>query len=68
MNDVKKMCLNCKYFRLESVDKGICRVDKEKEKNYPAKEKNEACERWLNCGQQYYIRLGWIKAKTTKSE
>ncbi len=63
MNSVKKMCLSCKYFRLENVEKGICRVDKDQKKSYPIKEKGQACEKWQNCGQQYFIRLGWIKAK-----
>jgi hypothetical protein len=63
MNDVKKICLSCTKFRLESVDMGLCRVDKDSEKEYPKKHKNDHCARWQNCGQQYYIRLGWIKAK-----
>ncbi len=63
MNSVKKICLSCKYFRLESVEQGLCRVDKDKEKKYPTKDKNDGCARWHNCGQQYYIRLGWIKAE-----
>ena len=65
MNSVRKMCLSCKYLRLENVESGICRVDKGLTKLYPVKEKSESCEKWLNCGQQYFIRLGWIKAKTT---
>ena len=68
MNGVKKICLSCRYFRLESVDKGICRVDKDSDKSYPEKQKNADCARWQDCGQQYFIRIGWIKAKTTISE
>jgi hypothetical protein len=68
MQAVKKICLSCKYFRLENIDGGICRVDKGGIKNYPRKEKNNYCGRWRNCGQQYFIRLGWLKAKTTTSE
>lgn len=65
MNGVTKICLSCKYFRLESVEKGLCRVDKDTDKNYPVMEKNDDCARWHNCGQQYFIRLGWIKAQVT---
>jgi hypothetical protein len=64
MKGVKKICLSCKYFRLENVDSGLCRVDKASDKNYPDKRKNDDCVRWQDCGQQYFIRLGWIKAKT----
>ncbi len=64
MSNVRKMCLSCKYFRLESVENGICRVDKQETKSYPTREKSDACDKWLNCGQQYFIRLGWLKAKT----
>ena len=67
MNGVKKICLSCKYFRLESVEKGICRVDKENNKNYPTKKNDDVCARWQDCGQQYFIRLGWIKAEKTRA-
>ena len=63
MNGVKKVCLSCKFFRLENVEMGLCRVDKDSDKKYPKKQANDHCARWQNCGQQYYIRLGWIKAK-----
>ena len=68
MKDVKKICLNCKYFRLESVDAGICRVMKNSDKNYPVKKQTDDCVEWQDCGQQYYIRLGWIKAQTAGSK
>lgn len=63
MKGVEKNCLSCKFFRLDTVEAGICRVDKDRDKNYPEKQKIEFCERWHDCGQQYYIRLGWIKSK-----
>ena len=65
MKDVKKVCLSCKHFRLESVETGLCRVNKGQNKNYPKKHKNDDCTGWHDCGQQYFIRLGWIKAKNT---
>jgi hypothetical protein len=67
MNDVKKICLTCKSFRLDTVDSGICRVDKSFGTDYPPKGTNDVCGKWQNCGQQYFIRLGWIKAKTTQA-
>jgi len=30
---------------------------------YPLKRNEDTCPSWRDCGQQYYIRLGWIKAK-----
>ena len=68
MNDVKKICLTCKHFRLESVEAGLCRVNKGQDKNYPTKQKNDDCVRWHDCGQQYFIRLGWIKAQNTNPQ
>ena len=64
MQNKLKICLCCKHFRLESVDAGLCRVDKDIDKNYPVLDKSGHCRRWSDCGQQYFIRLGWIKAKT----
>lgn len=58
----KKMCLSCKYFRLEDIHSGICRVLKEA-KPYPMKLHGDLCDLWGDCGQQYYIRTGWIKNK-----
>lgn len=68
MMSVKPVCLSCKYFRLENVDKGLCRVDKGSGQKYPAKHPGDHCDRYQNCGQQYYIRLGWIKAQDKNSE
>jgi len=67
MKGVKKVCLCCKYYRLKTLDSGICRVDKELSVDYPQKQNESCCERWKDCGQQYYIRTGWIKAQKAKS-
>ncbi len=65
MNDVKKVCLSCKYFRLTEIDTGICRVvKKDRVEEYPVKKNEDSCDLWKNSGQQYYIRLGWIKKKS----
>ena len=68
MKGVLKNCLSCKYFRLETVDAGICRVLKNIDKNYPVKNQTDDCVKWQDCGQQYYIRLGWIKAQAAVPE
>ena len=62
----ERTCLNCKFFRLKSVMSGICRVDKTVN-TYPEKELKNKCDAWIDAGQQYYIRLGWIK-KTAERE
>lgn len=62
----KKTCLNCKTFRLEDTQSGVCRVDKTVE-HYPMKSIDDSCEHWKDAGQQYHIRLGWIE-KTKKLE
>lgn len=59
----RQICLRCKYFRLETIDAGLCRVEKDTDKKYPVMDKNGHCLKWCDCGQQYFIRLGWIKAK-----
>lgn len=64
MKGVKIHCLNCKFYRLKTVSEGICRVDKVVNKNYPTMQNEDSCSRWQDCGQQYYIRVGWIKGKT----
>ncbi|MGW8194190.1 MAG: hypothetical protein ACWGOX_07995 [Desulforhopalus sp.] len=66
MKNTPKACLSCKFFRPKDILAGICRVDKDHDRNYPAKQKDECCARWVNCGQQYYIRVGWIRAQTAK--
>ncbi|RUM46503.1 MAG: hypothetical protein DSY80_02000 [Desulfocapsa sp.] len=63
----EKNCLNCKTFRLENVDSGVCRVDKTVE-SYPVKALKDSCEKWADAGQQYYIRQGWIKKTLEKEE
>lgn len=68
MQGVAKKCLNCKFYRLNGVEQGICRVDKDKSNEYPTKQNDDICTRWLDSGQQYYIRLGWIKAQLDSRE
>lgn len=63
MNKVEKTCLSCKFFRLLTVDNGLCRVDRAVSTDYPEKKIYDSCDRFQTCGQNYYIRCGWIKGQ-----
>ena len=63
---MKKDCLHCKHYRLDDVNSGVCRLVKLEV--YPLKRNDDSCPSWRDCGQQYYIRLGWIKAKKEAGE
>ena len=65
MFGIKKVCLSCHYYRLQEVETGLCRVVKKLEE-YPEKLTTDSCDKWRDAGQQYYIRLGWIKARQKK--
>jgi len=67
MREEKKTCLGCKHFRLEDVHSGVCRVEKNGNP-YPVKQHDDLCPLWSGCGQQYYIRRGWIKNKLSEKE
>lgn len=62
--DVKEQnCLACIFYRLTDVAVGNCKEDKTLRPNYPVKNPQECCDKWQDAGQQYYIRLGWLKNK-----
>ncbi|THB71289.1 MAG: hypothetical protein D6B25_18925 [Desulfobulbaceae bacterium] len=66
-------CLNCKFFRPEDIYSGRCRVDKATldHQRYPVMRNDDCCPKWKDAGQQYYIRLGWLKnlkAKTSVTD
>lgn len=64
MKGVKEQCLSCKFYHLQATDSGICRVDKGGGGGeYPSKQPGELCPKWRDSGQQYFIRVGWIKAR-----
>ena len=69
---MKSICMNCKYFKIEDEFTGYCRVavygkkEKKTEQN-PMVLQDNFCEKWQDCGQQYYIRLGWLKAQKKKA-
>ncbi len=63
----KKICLDCRNFSLQTVATGVCKVVKGLPA-YPVKATEDSCARWLDCGQQYYIRIGWIKARLAQEQ
>ena len=67
MSSIKKVCLSCSFFRLKTIESGVCKVDKDLSKDFPEKLTGDTCTRWRDAGQQYYIRTGWIKAQTSKN-
>lgn len=69
MSKVESTCLSCKKFRPLDVNEGLCRLEKQiNVENYPKKNHKDSCENWVNCGQKYYIRLGWLKKMKEKMD
>jgi hypothetical protein len=69
---MEKNCLNCKFYKLEDVFSGFCRKQSSEgeagKKTYQMVRADEVCEDWVNAGQQYYIRIGWIEAQKKKQQ
>jgi|JFJP01.1.fsa_nt_gi hypothetical protein len=63
----KKICLSCRNFSLQEIDSGSCKVVKGLA-SYPVKSVDDTCAQWLDCGQQYFIRTGWIKGRMAKEK
>jgi hypothetical protein len=61
MSTPQKICLSCKHFRPDTVIDGLCRINRTDGSLYPRKSHAASCEQWFSCGQQYYIRTGWVK-------
>lgn len=67
--DLKEQnCLACTHFRLTDMVVGTCKQDRTVKPNYPVKKHEETCGKWQDAGQQYYIRLGWLKNKKQESQ
>jgi len=67
--DIKEHnCLACSFFRLKDTEAGVCKVDKDVRPHYPVKKPVESCTKWQDAGQQYHIRLGWLKNKKNESK
>ena len=62
---MKTQCLSCRYYKIHDAQNGTCRVDNllkgTRNAEKPTVRADENCERWKDCGQTYYIRLGWIR-------
>ncbi len=58
-----KICLSCKHFRPIDTLSGKCRVDRSTlpASDYPLMGHQDSCAAWKDAGQQYYIRVGWVK-------
>lgn len=63
----KKICLSCRHFSLQETHTGVCKLVKG-HASYPVKATEESCEQWRDCGQQYFIRTGWIKGRLAKEK
>ncbi len=61
-----KSCLECHYFKVEDLQSGVCRLAKGTDAPRPLRRHGDSCEHWRDCGQQYHIRLGWLRAQGTK--
>ena len=63
MKKPEQTCLSCKRFHLVDVHQGKCRKDKGKidKSEYPVMKHADRCDDWIDAGQDYYIRVGWIK-------
>jgi len=56
----KKVCLACRHFSLQSKESGLCKLLRG-QPPYPSQRVDATCPSWKDCGQQYFIRTGWIK-------
>lgn len=67
--DVKEQnCLACTFYRLTDLTTGACKEDKSLRPDYPVMKPEDSCVKWQDAGQQYYIRLGWLKNKKKDSQ
>jgi len=58
---------------MKSSSEGTCRLLSRRTESKLSDRKQQvktdfSCEQWQDCGQQYYIRLGWIKGQAEKEE
>lgn len=63
----QKICLSCRRFSLQDIYSGVCKLQ-QGVTPYPLKAIDDTCEQWRDCGQQYFIRTGWIKARKAKED
>ncbi len=69
---MEKQCINCKFYKVEDEAGGFCRKSDIKEKvakeNWPKVKTADVCGYWVDCGQNYYVRLGWLQAQKKKEQ
>ncbi|MBU0681847.1 MAG: hypothetical protein KKD73_10545 [Proteobacteria bacterium] len=63
---MEKVCLNCKFFKVDDLQAGVCRKVKGEGAPRPLKRHGDTCDGWQDAGQQYSIRMGWIMAQQKK--
>lgn len=67
---MESTCMSCKFFKIEDVMSGYCRVQVretgDKKAPKPMVKQDDTCHKWADCGQQYYIRLGWVRSQETQ--
>ena len=58
-----KICLRCSHYRPVDESIGRCRLNRGsiEPADYPRMRHEDSCDSWKDAGQQYYIRLGWVK-------
>lgn len=66
----KRACLSCKHYRPTDEVQGKCRVDKGNidPSVYPVMNHEDGCDLWKDAGQQYHIRVGWIRNLKSRKE
>ena len=64
----KPTCLSCRHYRPTDEVYGRCRLNKGTvdPSAYPVMKHEDWCEAWLDVGQKYHIRIGWLKGLKNK--
>ena len=69
---MKETCIRCKFYKIDDEFSGFCRAEAKKYDRSEGQRKmvrqDHSCQKWEDSGQQYYIRLGWIKAQSKKKQ
>lgn len=69
---MKSTCMSCKFFKIEDTMSGFCRVlakeTGDRNAPRPMVKQDDLCSKWADCGQQYYIRLGWARSQNEKRD
>ena len=65
----KRACLSCKHYRPADAAGGRCRLNRGKidPSAYPIMNHGDCCDSWLDAGQKYHIRIGWIRGLENKT-